>query len=167
MLTSGAREEKDITKPLIKELRSRWTGETQQRRKTLFSPYNKSIRLQSILLPTSKRSFPSFQVPHHDPQLLDSVEAGTALFTIVSNLERGVNQTVELMTTVTRLQKYSTYAFTIFASFHITNTSIIPLVTRSVPASEPYLLLTRPYYQSFPLEPLLVTLPIATHSTLR
>lgn len=53
--------------------------------------------------------------------------------------------------------------FTIYASFHITNTSIIPLLTRSVPASEPYLLLTRPYYQSFPLEPLLVTLPIATH----
>ncbi|KAF8859849.1 hypothetical protein BDZ45DRAFT_589130 [Acephala macrosclerotiorum] len=64
---------------------------------------------------------------------------------------------------LTRLQKYSTYAFTVFASFHITNTSIIPLITRSVPASENYLLLTRPYYQSFPLEPLLITLPIATH----
>jgi hypothetical protein len=64
---------------------------------------------------------------------------------------------------VTRLQKYSSYAFTVFASFHITNTSIIPLITRSVPDSEPYLLLTRPYYQSFPFEPLLITLPIATH----
>jgi hypothetical protein len=61
------------------------------------------------------------------------------------------------------LQKYSSYAFTVFASFHITNTSIIPLITGSVPASEKYLLLTRPYYQSFPLEPLLITLPIATH----
>ncbi|TVY28525.1 hypothetical protein LHYA1_G001938 [Lachnellula hyalina] len=28
---------------------------------------------------------------------------------------------------------------------------------------QPYLLLTRPYYQSFPLEPLLITLPITTH----
>ncbi|PBP20202.1 N2,N2-dimethylguanosine tRNA methyltransferase [Diplocarpon rosae] len=64
---------------------------------------------------------------------------------------------------LTRLQKYSSYAFTVFASFHITNTSLIPLITRSVPASESYLLLTRPYYQSFPLEPLLVILPIATH----
>jgi hypothetical protein len=53
--------------------------------------------------------------------------------------------------------------FGIYATFHITNTSIIPLITRSVPASEPYLLLTRPYYQSFLLEPLLVTLPITTH----
>lgn len=67
------------------------------------------------------------------------------------------------MCAVTRLQKYSSYAFTIFASFHITNTSIIPLITRSVPAADSYLLLTRPYYQSFPLEPLLVTLPLATH----
>jgi Protein of unknown function (DUF1691) len=64
---------------------------------------------------------------------------------------------------VTRLQKFSSYAFTVFASFHITNTSIIPLITRSIPTSETYLLLTRPYYQSFPLEPLLITLPIATH----
>ncbi|KAK2624861.1 hypothetical protein QTJ16_006054 [Diplocarpon rosae] len=64
---------------------------------------------------------------------------------------------------LTRLQKYSSYAFTVFASFHITNTSLIPLITRSVPAAESYLLLTRPYYQSFPLEPLLVILPIATH----
>lgn len=36
-------------------------------------------------------------------------------------------------------------------------------MTRSVPASDQYLLLTRPFYQSFPLEPLLITLPIATH----
>ena len=64
---------------------------------------------------------------------------------------------------VTRLQKYSSYVFTVYASIHLTNTSIIPLLTRSVPASEPYLLLTRPYYQSFPFEPLLITLPIATH----
>ena len=64
---------------------------------------------------------------------------------------------------MTRLQRYSSYVFTVYASFHIANTSIIPLLTRSVPAAETYLLLTRPYYQSFPLEPLLITLPIATH----
>ena len=64
---------------------------------------------------------------------------------------------------MSRLQKYSSYVFTIYASIHLTNTSIIPLVTQSVPAAEQYLLLTRPIYQSFPLEPLLVTLPVATH----
>ncbi|CAG8979732.1 hypothetical protein HYALB_00011457 [Hymenoscyphus albidus] len=64
---------------------------------------------------------------------------------------------------LTRLQKYSSYVFTIYTSFHITNTSLIPLLTRSIPESEKYLLLTRPYYQSFPFEPLLITLPIATH----
>ncbi|RKF60356.1 hypothetical protein GcC1_166001 [Golovinomyces cichoracearum] len=64
---------------------------------------------------------------------------------------------------LTKLQKYSSYAFTAFASLHIANTSLIPLLTQSVSASETYLLLTRPYYQSFPLEPLLVGLPIALH----
>ncbi|RKF64675.1 hypothetical protein OnM2_017067 [Erysiphe neolycopersici] len=66
---------------------------------------------------------------------------------------------------LTQLQRYSSYAFTIFAGFHITNTSLLPLLTRSVPASESYLLLTRPYYQSFPLESLLVGLPIIVHVT--
>ncbi|PNS20805.1 hypothetical protein CAC42_2736 [Sphaceloma murrayae] len=60
-------------------------------------------------------------------------------------------------------QKYSSYAFTAFLSMHITNTSLIPLLTRSVPASEPYLLLTRPYYQSPLAEPLVVLAPLAVH----
>ncbi|CAK3823141.1 N2,N2-dimethylguanosine tRNA methyltransferase like [Lecanosticta acicola] len=64
---------------------------------------------------------------------------------------------------LTRIQKYSSYAFSAFATMHITNTSIIPLVTRSVPASEPYLLLTRPYYQSPAAEPLMVIVPIWAH----
>ncbi|KAA8567733.1 hypothetical protein EYC84_008204 [Monilinia fructicola] len=41
---------------------------------------------------------------------------------------------------LTRIQRYSSYAFS-------------------------YLLLTRPYYQSFPLEPLLIGLPLAAHIT--
>lgn len=61
------------------------------------------------------------------------------------------------------MQKYSSYAFTVFASFHIANTSIIPLITRSVPESNRYLLLTRPYYQSALTEPLLVAIPLITH----
>lgn len=46
---------------------------------------------------------------------------------------------------------------------HLTNTSLIPLFTQSVAASEQYLLLTRPYYQSLALEPLLVTIPLVIH----
>ncbi|KAI9649025.1 hypothetical protein NHQ30_001592 [Ciborinia camelliae] len=66
---------------------------------------------------------------------------------------------------LTRIQRYSSYTFSIFSAMHITNTSLIPLITRSVPDSEKYLLLTRPYYQSFPLEPLLIGLPLAAHIT--
>ncbi|KAK8172158.1 hypothetical protein BKA80DRAFT_195371, partial [Phyllosticta citrichinensis] len=64
---------------------------------------------------------------------------------------------------LTRIQKYSSYAFTLFAAAHITNTSLIPLTTRSLPASDTYLLLTRPYYQDFPFEQLLVIAPLALH----
>ncbi|EMF11147.1 uncharacterized protein SEPMUDRAFT_68467 [Sphaerulina musiva SO2202] len=64
---------------------------------------------------------------------------------------------------LTRVQKYSSYVFTAFAAMHITNTSLIPLLTQSVPASEPYLLLTRPYYQSPAVEPLMVALPLWGH----
>ncbi|KAI9781255.1 MAG: hypothetical protein M1816_002438 [Peltula sp. TS41687] len=65
---------------------------------------------------------------------------------------------------LTRLQKYSSWATTFFLSLHIANNSLIPLATRSIPASEPYLLLTRPYYQSHPLiEPLVIILPFTTH----
>ncbi|KAF2764958.1 DUF1691-domain-containing protein [Teratosphaeria nubilosa] len=64
---------------------------------------------------------------------------------------------------LSRIQKYSTYAFTAFGLAHITNTSIIPLITRSVPESERYVLLTRPYYQGIPAEPLLVIIPLWAH----
>lgn len=62
-----------------------------------------------------------------------------------------------------RIQKYSSYAFTLFASIHLANTSIIPLIARSVPASETYLIQARELYQSPLAEPLLVGLPILTH----
>jgi len=60
-------------------------------------------------------------------------------------------------------QKISTYPLPIFLSLHLTSTSIIPLITRSVPASEPYLLLFRPFYQSPLSEPLLLYIPISIH----
>ncbi|KAB2575965.1 hypothetical protein BFW01_g2602 [Lasiodiplodia theobromae] len=64
---------------------------------------------------------------------------------------------------LTRIQKYSSYAFSVFAAAHITNTALIPLATRSIAASDTYLLLTRPYYQDFPFEPLLVIAPLVVH----
>jgi hypothetical protein len=64
---------------------------------------------------------------------------------------------------VTSIQKYSTYPPTAFFILHLANTSLIPLVTRSVPASESYLLLTRPVYQAPGLEHLVLTIPILTH----
>lgn len=65
---------------------------------------------------------------------------------------------------LTRIQRYSSYAFSAFAVAHIANTSLIPLATGSVQASEGSLLLTRPYYQSWPIaEPFLIILPLAAH----
>ena len=64
---------------------------------------------------------------------------------------------------MTRIQKYSSYAFGVFTAFHIANTSLIPLATRSVPEANRYLLLTRPYYQSTVAEPLVVALPLLLH----
>jgi hypothetical protein len=64
---------------------------------------------------------------------------------------------------VTRIQRYSSYTFTLFAGLHIVNTSVIPLIYQSVPYSEPFLLMTREIYQTRVSEPLLVGLPIAAH----
>lgn len=62
-----------------------------------------------------------------------------------------------------RIQRYSSYAFSLFGSLHLATTSIIPLVARSVPASESYLLLAREIYQTPLSEPILVGLPIIAH----
>ncbi|KAK3337808.1 hypothetical protein B0T19DRAFT_82994 [Cercophora scortea] len=64
---------------------------------------------------------------------------------------------------LTRIQRYSSYTFSVFASLHLVTTSIIPFVARSVPASESYLLLAREIYQTTLSEPLLVCLPIVAH----
>jgi hypothetical protein len=64
---------------------------------------------------------------------------------------------------VARIQKYSSYAFTIFTTIHFANTAVIPLLVRSVPASETYLIQAREIYQSPVAEALLVGLPVAVH----
>ncbi|KAI9163715.1 hypothetical protein HJFPF1_05337 [Paramyrothecium foliicola] len=64
---------------------------------------------------------------------------------------------------LTRIQKYSSYAFSVFASLHLANVSLIPAFTRSVPGSETYLLMTREIYQTSVTEPLLISLPVLAH----
>ncbi|KAI1259019.1 hypothetical protein F5Y18DRAFT_411329 [Xylariaceae sp. FL1019] len=64
---------------------------------------------------------------------------------------------------LTRIQRYSSYTFTAFAALHLANTSLIPLVYKSVPYSEPFLLMTRELYQTRISEPLLVVLPVVAH----
>ncbi|RDA85027.1 hypothetical protein CP532_4574 [Ophiocordyceps camponoti-leonardi (nom. inval.)] len=64
---------------------------------------------------------------------------------------------------LTRLQRYSSFATGLFASIHLANVSLIPLVTRSVPGSETYLLMTREIYQTPLAEPLVVALPVVAH----
>ena len=64
---------------------------------------------------------------------------------------------------VIRIQRYSSYTFTLFLTAHITNTSLLPLASQSLRASEKYLLLTRPYYQSSLLEPLIIVAPLTLH----
>ncbi|ROT41591.1 DUF1691-domain-containing protein [Sodiomyces alkalinus F11] len=64
---------------------------------------------------------------------------------------------------LTRIQRYSSYLIPVFTSIHLTTTSLIPLLSRSVPASESYLLQAREIYQTPLSEPHLVVLPIAAH----
>ncbi|KAI1322170.1 hypothetical protein F5Y16DRAFT_52369 [Xylariaceae sp. FL0255] len=66
---------------------------------------------------------------------------------------------------LSRIQRYSSYTFTFFAGLHFANTSLIPLIYRSVPYSEPFLLATRELYQTTLSEPLLVGLPVLAHVT--
>ena len=65
--------------------------------------------------------------------------------------------------TVTRLQKYSSFAINMFTTLHLANVSLIPAATGSVDASETYLLMTREIYQTAVTEPLLVILPFVAH----
>lgn len=64
---------------------------------------------------------------------------------------------------VSRVQRYSSIALSVFTSIHLANTSLVPLLTRSVPASETYLLQARELYQTSLSEPLLVAGPALAH----
>lgn len=64
---------------------------------------------------------------------------------------------------VSAIQRYSTYPPSVFFGLHAANTSLIPLITRSVSSSESFLLLTRPIYQSPSLEHLVLTVPVIAH----
>ncbi|RMZ81991.1 hypothetical protein DV737_g2338, partial [Chaetothyriales sp. CBS 132003] len=67
------------------------------------------------------------------------------------------------MRMLSAIQKYSVLPPCLYLTMHYSNTALIPLFTQSLAESEKQLLLTRPYYQSFPLEQLLVFAPIASH----
>lgn len=69
-----------------------------------------------------------------------------------------------LASTLLFLQKYSTVPFALYLGLHITNNSLIPLITGNLHLSDNLLLLTRPYYQSPALEPVLVLGPLAVHT---
>ncbi|KAK3904002.1 hypothetical protein C8A05DRAFT_14076 [Staphylotrichum tortipilum] len=64
---------------------------------------------------------------------------------------------------LTRIQRYTSYTFTLFSTLHLATTSLIPLAARSVASSESYLLLAREIYQTPLSEPLLVALPVIAH----
>ena len=68
-----------------------------------------------------------------------------------------------LLSTVSLVQRYSSYTVTIFTVVHLATTSIVPLAMRSVSASESSLILAREIYQSRLSEPLLVGIPLAAH----
>lgn len=65
--------------------------------------------------------------------------------------------------TLLALQKYSVIPPSLYLLGHYTSTALVPLLTQDIYSAERTLLLTRPYYQSWPLEPLLIFAPIATH----
>ncbi|KAG5922920.1 hypothetical protein E4U42_005142 [Claviceps africana] len=64
---------------------------------------------------------------------------------------------------LTRLQKYSSYAMGLFTGLHLANVSLIPAMTRTVPGSEAFLLMTREIYQTPLAEPMVVFLPVLAH----
>ncbi|KAG5982461.1 hypothetical protein E4U55_001864 [Claviceps digitariae] len=64
---------------------------------------------------------------------------------------------------LTRLQKYSSYAMGVFTALHLANVSLIPAMTRTVPSSETFLLMTREIYQTTVAEPIIVFLPVVAH----
>ncbi|SPO07318.1 uncharacterized protein DNG_10012 [Cephalotrichum gorgonifer] len=90
-----------------------------------------------------------------DPEKLLSERRGSG-----ARRHRGTTGPISLLS---RIQRYSSITFAVFTSIHLANTSIIPLITCSVPASETYLLLTRELYQTSSAEPLLVAVPALAH----
>ena len=84
--------------------------------------------------------------------------------------------TLFVSTTVSRIQRVSSYTFTLFASLHLATTSLVPLtqyllagsattsrLATAVAASDGALLAVREIYQAPYTEPVLVGLPILLH----
>ncbi|KAF7511569.1 hypothetical protein GJ744_004157 [Endocarpon pusillum] len=123
------------------------------------SPVESPLSPQSPSSPSAEKakaddsSSPYLDNKPHQPPKPTSASTSTTLGLHPHTLTR----------TLLALQKYSTYPFALYLTFHITNTSLLPLVTRNLHSADSYLLLTRPYYQSQLLEPALLLAPLATH----
>ncbi|KAL2111974.1 hypothetical protein VUR80DRAFT_8888 [Thermomyces stellatus] len=94
------------------------------------------------------------------PQDADFEECGAKPADAETTPRRGTTGPISFLS---RVQRYSSITFSIFTSIHFANTSLIPLLTRSVPASETYLLQARELYQTSLSEPLLVAAPAVAH----
>ncbi|KAJ5872020.1 uncharacterized protein N7529_004373 [Penicillium soppii] len=116
----------------------------------------KSIISMQELDPSPVEDTPGFETGEYFPRIEPTSQNGAGFPKIGLSGHRWD-------TWLTRIQKYSTYPPTVFTILHFTNTSLIPLVTRSVPSSESYLLLTRPIYQAPGLEHLVLTIPVLAH----
>ncbi|KAL0937840.1 N2,N2-dimethylguanosine tRNA methyltransferase [Colletotrichum truncatum] len=93
----------------------------------------------------------------------DTLESSTASLKSTSSAPGLSGSGHGLIFYLTRIQKFSSYLIPVFTSIHLANTSIIPLLARSVAASEIYLLQSREIYQTSLTEPLLVGLPVLAH----
>ncbi|RMZ91126.1 hypothetical protein DV736_g1636, partial [Chaetothyriales sp. CBS 134916] len=94
-------------------------------------------------------------LPRHKDDLSNSAQSSFTHF-----LGLTPSRTTRILSTI---QKYSVLPPCLYLTMHYTNTALIPLFTQSLAESEKQLLLTRPYYQSFPLEQLLIFGPIVSH----
>lgn len=115
------------------------------------------LQLDPTPIPDTEKDLPP--LPEESSEKPRSIRPGHARTTSLGLSGSGQGSIYYL----TRIQRYSTYALSVFTGLHLTNTSLIPLITQAVPASESYLLLAREIYQTPMTEPLFVALPVVAH----
>ncbi|KAK5999120.1 hypothetical protein PT974_01509 [Cladobotryum mycophilum] len=125
------------------------------------TPMDSGSNLPSPTAGSIDRSFSVYSLATTSEGYMDSssasIKSGSAMAPGLSGSGRGA------IYYLTRIQRYSSYAMSLFTSLHLANVSLIPAITRTVPGSETYLLMTRELYQTPVTEPLLVALPVIAH----